>query len=163
MSRNRLEQTIGALRAPAAITRDLRDADMVMTLKNYYRRRPQQLEEAEALGKPVYVLRSNTSTQMETVLGGIFGEPAAAAPAPAARVLPARDDDPPEDGVTHALFEAEAAVGEVLDSARPIELAPQAAYIRRLQHQVAERYNLASRSRGKEPYRRVEILPGGKH
>jgi predicted RNA-binding protein Jag len=51
----------------------------------------------------------------------------------------------------------------VLDSARAIELAPQTSYIRRLQHQVAERYNLLSRSRGKEPHRHVEILPGGRH
>ncbi len=51
---------------------------MVITLKNYYRRRPQQLQEAEALGKPVYVLRSNTGTQMETVLAGVFGTTAPA-------------------------------------------------------------------------------------
>jgi hypothetical protein len=158
VSRNRLEQTITSLAVPATITRDLREADVVMTLKNYYRRRPQQLEEAEALGKPVYVLRTNTGTQMETVLAGIFGEPRLPAPFVPAAPDGAGDEDVP-DGVTSALFEAEEAVTAVMDSDRPIELAPQTAYIRRLQHQVAERYNLGSRSRGKEPYRRVEIMP----
>ena len=45
-----------------------------------------------------------------------------------------------------------------------IELTPQNAYIRRLQHQMAQRYNLTSRSQGREPYRRVRIYreePGG--
>ena len=44
-------------------------------------------------------------------------------------------------------------------SGNPVELAPQNAYVRRLQHQLAERNNLMSRSRGSEPNRRVELLP----
>jgi stage III sporulation protein SpoIIIAA len=175
VSRNRLEQAVTALGVAATITRDLRDADMVLTLKNYYRRRPQQLQEAEALGKPVYVLRSNTGTQMETVLAGIFGlaergtrnpergmsEPGGGT---AGFVTDDEEDDEPfsEDAITSALFEAEAAASSVLDSSRTVELTPQGSYIRRLQHQVAERYNLLSRSRGKEPHRRVEIMPNGK-
>jgi predicted RNA-binding protein Jag len=47
----------------------------------------------------------------------------------------------------------------VLRQAKPVELAPQNAYIRRLQHQMAERANLVSRSRGREPYRRVRLYP----
>jgi hypothetical protein len=48
-----------------------------------------------------------------------------------------------------------------MDGASPIALAPQGAYVRRLQHQLADRYNLGSRSRGKEPNRRVEIFREG--
>jgi len=174
ISRNRLEQAIGAFGVAAAITRDLREADVVLTLKNYYRRRPQQLQEAEALGKPVYVMRSNTSTQMEAVLANIFGKPvdAGARQVPTSTQLVAEQDEAEsdedemqgvtEDGVTHALYEAEIAAGVVMESARAVELTPQGSYVRRLQHKVAERYNLSSRSRGKEPQRRVEILPGGK-
>ncbi|MGE3910308.1 MAG: R3H domain-containing nucleic acid-binding protein, partial [Chloroflexota bacterium] len=33
--------------------------------------------------------------------------------------------------------------------------------VRRLQHQLAERYNLGSRSLGREPYRRVQLFPRG--
>jgi len=172
VSRNRLEQAITSLGVSATITRDLRDADLVLTLKNYYRRHPQQLQEAEALGKAVYVLRSNTGTQMETVLAGIFGQPkdsggrsagGSSAGKAIAPVDEVDEDDPPsEDMITNALFEAETAATSVLDRSRAISLMPQTSYIRRLQHQVAERYNLLSRSRGKEPFRRVEIMPGGK-
>jgi predicted RNA-binding protein Jag len=61
--------------------------------------------------------------------------------------------------------EAEDAITNVLNHGDPsIELTPQNAYIRRLQHQLAQRYNLVSRSAGREPYRRVRIYrddPGG--
>jgi hypothetical protein len=38
-----------------------------------------------------------------------------------------------------------------------MELAPQNAYVRRLQHELAERASLSSRSTGHEPVRRVQI------
>jgi len=53
-----------------------------------------------------------------------------------------------------ALRETEEAIGLVINQAEAVELSPQNAYIRRLQHQMAERANLVSRSRGREPYRR---------
>jgi len=48
---------------------------------------------------------------------------------------------------------------EWLKGSEAVELSPQSAYIRRLQHQMAERANLVSRSRGREPYRRVRLYP----
>jgi len=95
---------------------------------------------AEAQGIAVYVLRSNTQLQMEHFLSDYFNL--------AARPVP----------VTLALQEAEEAITQVLAGSRPIELSPQNAYIRRLQHQLAERYSVSSRSRGKEPHRRVQIF-----
>ena len=44
------------------IVNEVNDADVVMTLKSYYRKHPQPITTAERLGKPVYVLRSNTTT-----------------------------------------------------------------------------------------------------
>ena len=41
---------------------------------------------------------------------------------------------------------------------RSIELSPQSSYIRRLQHVLAQRYNLASASTGRDPQRRVVIF-----
>jgi predicted RNA-binding protein Jag len=70
------------------------------------------------------------------------------------------DLDVPPDPVAAAMAETEDAINSVLSEARPVELSPQNAYIRRLQHQMAERYNLASQSEGREPYRRVRIYRG---
>jgi hypothetical protein len=64
-----------------------------------------------------------------------------------------------DDPTTRALLETEDAIHQVLNKGlTTAELAPANAYIRRLQHQMATRYNLNSRSRGKEPYRKVKIF-----
>jgi hypothetical protein len=155
VSRNRLEQAIAALSLPSVIVRDAREADMVLTLKNYYRQRPQPLRDAEARGVAIYVLRANTVVQMVNVLRDLVRE---ARPDQASDV-PHYDPNAGMDPVSSAMFEAEEAINQVMDRGAAIELRPQAPYIRRLQHQLAERYNLGSRSRGREPHRHVEIYP----
>ncbi|MDQ6601198.1 MAG: AAA family ATPase, partial [Chloroflexota bacterium] len=149
VSRNRLEEAIRSIRVAAVIVRTIKEADAVMTLKNYYRRRPQPLVEAEVNGTPVYVLRSNTQQQMESVLANVF-EVSRTAPEP----------EKPSDPQLQAMEEAEAAISSVLDNVGAVELRPQSSYIRRLQHQMADRYNLGSRSRGQGADRRVEIFRG---
>lgn len=88
---------------------------------------------------PIYVLKSNTILQMQGSLTSIFSL-----------------EVDPRDA---ALRETEEAIGLVLSHEEPVELSPQNAYIRRLQHQMAEQANLVSRSRGREPYRRVRLYP----
>ncbi|HID61923.1 MAG TPA: AAA family ATPase, partial [Anaerolineae bacterium] len=120
--------------------KDLGDADVVITLKNYYRKRPQPISEAEQRGVPTYVLRSNTVTQMESCLADIFE-------------LEAEVVDP----FAVAMRETQEAIQKVLSGARVVELSPQSAYIRRQQHQMVREANLISHSRGREPRRRVRI------
>jgi stage III sporulation protein SpoIIIAA len=139
ISRKRLEQAIKELQLPVIIARDPDEADVVMTLKSEYRQKTTALREAEERGLPIYVLKSNTIVQMEASLTSIFS----------------LEVDPREA----ALREAEEAIGLVIRRVEPVELSPQNAYIRRLQHQMAERANLISRSRGREPYRRVRLYP----
>ena len=139
ISRKRLEQAIRELQLPVIVVRDLEEADVVMTLRSAYRQKPPTLREAEELAKPIYVLKSNTILQMQACLTSLYSV----------------EVDPREA----ALRETEEAIGLVMRAAKPVELSPQNAYIRRLQHQMAERANLVSRSRGREPYRRVRLYP----
>ena len=46
----------------------LAEADVLVTLKSYYRRRRRLINDAEQLRRPIYVLRANTITQMERFL-----------------------------------------------------------------------------------------------
>ncbi|TAK34129.1 MAG: AAA family ATPase [Chloroflexota bacterium] len=143
ISRPRLEQAIRELHAPAKIANGLRESDVVMTLKNYYRKRPPLLRDAESSGLPVYVLRNNTLVQMEQCLRNLCQlEP----------------EEEAVDPVAQALQEAESASESVLAMSQPMELSPQSSYVRRLQHQIAERYSLSSQSVGREPHRRVRIF-----
>ena len=52
----------------------MRDADAVFTLRPYYRRRSGPLKQAEEKGIPIYVLRNNTTQQMERQLLALRGE-----------------------------------------------------------------------------------------
>ncbi|MGC4193321.1 MAG: R3H domain-containing nucleic acid-binding protein [Thermomicrobiales bacterium] len=177
ISRNRLEQTIQQLRVPAMIVRDAGEADIVMTLKNAYRQKPATLRDVEARGVPVYVLRSNTATQMEHVLLSLFPGPRAMA-APSTSVAPTHPQPvdepdfvapvrgggskaPKADPIVVALTEAERAISAVMGGAPATALSPQSPPIRRMQHELAERYNLSSRSRGRDPFRHVEIYRRG--
>ncbi len=139
VSRKRLEQAVRDLGLPVVIARDVDEADVVMTLKNEYKQKTPLLREAEERALPIYVLKSNTIPQMQSSLTSIFS----------------LEIDPREA----ALREAEDAIDAVLRSSEAVELSPQNAYIRRLQHQMAERANLVSRSRGREPFRRVRLYP----
>ena len=140
ISRKRLEQAIRQTASPVSASELLSEADVVMTLRTFYRRKPQALREAEARGLPVYVLRSNTISQMEQSL------------------LSLRGDQGRFDPVATALQEAEKAISQVMENDGEIELSPQNSYIRRLQHQLAQKYSLSSRSSGREPLRRVRIF-----
>jgi hypothetical protein len=139
ISRKRLEQAVRDLGLPVVIARDVDEADVVMTLRNEYKQKTPLLREAEERAMPIYVLKTNTIPQMQSSLTSIFS----------------LEIDPREA----ALRETEDAIEVVLTSSEAVELSPQNAYIRRLQHQMAERANLVSRSRGREPFRRVRLYP----
>jgi stage III sporulation protein SpoIIIAA len=63
-----------------------------------------------------------------------------------------------ESSLKAVMGETELAIVQLIQGERDVvEMAPQNSYVRRLQHQMAERYNLRSKSRGNEPYRRVRI------
>lgn len=140
ISQNRLRQASKALNLPVVVVSNLGEADVLMTSKSYYRKRPQAIADAERAGMSVYVLRSNTVTQMEHCLADIFGL------------------EPVPDPFAAALQETQEAIEKVLSGERSsVELSPQDAFIRRRQHEMARAANLLSYSKGKEPYRRVRI------
>ncbi len=141
VSRNRLERAIRELRVPAAIADTLYGADVLLTLKSQEKRQPKRLREAGSRGLPTRVIKSNTLSQIEGVLREIFGV----------------EDRLSAEEV--ALREVEEAISEVMAAAQPVELSPQNSYVRRLQHQLVERYGLASESKGTDPFRRVVIYP----
>jgi stage III sporulation protein SpoIIIAA len=72
VARNRLTMAARRLRVPLIVEDDLGRAQAIVTLKNYYRRRPKLIVDAERRGTPIYVLRANTVTQMEDFLKSVF-------------------------------------------------------------------------------------------
>ncbi len=92
---------------------------------------------------PTYVIKSNTYIQIENVIREIFQ-----------MTVQLSDEDVAlqevEEGVEELMSEENAGLNS-------IELSAQNAFIRRLQHQVAEKHHLISESVGVEPNRRLRI------
>jgi stage III sporulation protein SpoIIIAA len=121
------------------ITDDLRKSNLMITTKSYFRRKPQKIRDAEMQGIPVYAIRGNSLQQLRHCLDTIY-------------------TGPKDEVMDSAMDEALHAIRQVKDGKPEIELSPQNAFIRRLQHLLAERHEVTSKSTGKEPTRRVKIV-----
>ncbi len=146
VNRGKLETAIAILRVPVIITKELREAEVVLTVKNYYRTNPGPVRDAEGQGVPVFVIKSNAAAHIQQSLEAMYSLQTA---------------DPPRDLEELVLAETKDAVDRVKLTTRPVELPPQNAYIRRLQHQLASDYGVGSRSTGREPHRRVTLFRVG--
>ena len=144
VSRGRLLQAAQNLGVNILTVDALEQANAVITLKNYFRKHPQPIADAERRRIPVYVLRSNTVNQVETCLGDIFGIPVIS-----------------EDPTAQAIAETQEAIRRVLAGSASEDLPPATAEVRRMQHEMARSANLVSHSYGNEPRRRVRIFPAG--
>jgi stage III sporulation protein SpoIIIAA len=142
VARNRLHQAAKRLNVPMEVVDDFGQADAVVTLKNYYRRRPKVITDAERRGMPIYVLRANTVSQMENFLTDVYR-------------LEERNNS--ESPFEEAVLEAEQAVMRIRSGEEVVILAPQSSPIRRQQHDVAREHEVFSKSHGKEPHRHVRF------
>jgi stage III sporulation protein SpoIIIAA len=143
VARNRLHQAAKRLGVPVVVANEPGQADVLVTLRSYYRKRQRSIVDAENRGMPIYVLRANTVNQMQQFLSDLFNLSAI------------NYDVQGEDSIRQ---ETGAAIQAVLNGERWVELQPASAAVRRLQHQMARQANLTSHSYGKEPYRRVRIF-----
>jgi hypothetical protein len=73
LARGKLEEAAQRLRVPLTVVNDLDEADLVVTVKNYYRKRPKMISDAEKGGMPIYVLRSSTAMQIDNFITDVFG------------------------------------------------------------------------------------------
>ena len=143
ISLSRLREAIRETGANVSIAERIEEADVLITLRASFRRRPSELRLAESRRMPVVVLKHNTVLQMEKSLRALSKGAS------------------PNDTVTAALSEAEEAISQIHSGRQSsIDLAPQGPYIRKLQHRLASDQALESVSRGREPNRRVRIHAG---
>lgn len=143
VARNRLVNAAKRVGVPVIPVKEPGEADVLVTLRTYYRKRQRPIVDAEQRGMPVYVLRANTVSQMERFLSGLFD-------------LPGGMEEPAE--MDEQLGQTRQAIDAVLNGERWVELPPATSQIRRLQHQMVEEFKLVSHSYGKEPNRRVRIF-----
>ncbi|MDQ3812934.1 MAG: AAA family ATPase [Armatimonadota bacterium] len=146
VSRSRLTRAVKHLGLPLTVARTWQDADAVLmpATEDGAASDSSLLREAREQGLPIIGVRGNTYNEILSRLNELFST-----------------------GVNEghlspremAIQEARNAAQRVLAEAEPVELRPQSKLLRRLQHQLAERYHLRSYSVGREPNRRVRFLP----
>ena len=143
VARDRLTQLAKRMGVPALFVKDAGDADVLVTLRSYYRDRQQAVMQAEQRGVPIFVLRANTVSQMEQFLSDLFN---------LSEVIPAAGE------LDNVKIQAQAAIAAVLNGERWVDLPPGPSTVRRLQHELARDAELVSHSYGKEPRRHVRIF-----
>ncbi len=139
VSKGRVAQIVQTTGMPIDVVDNLDRAEVLLTTKQFFRKTPKMLKSAEDSGKSIFVLRKNTLSQIREFL------------------MDLSRDRGWEDPVSRAVREAQDAAEQVRGGQDIVTLTPQIAYIRRLQHQIAQESSLASVSVGREPYRRVTI------
>lgn len=147
VNRSMIEKAIFKHSLPIQLTRGLHEADAVLALKAHSIQRNERLIKAYESGIPVQTVRANTSSQIEAALKGLL------------RQRPELQDLAEQGDFLNPLEEAEQAIEQAVIYMRPVELRPQDAYMRRLQHELIEQSGLRSRSSGSEPHRRVVVYP----
>ena len=142
VARNRLNDAAERLDVPVIVVNNLEEADLLMTLRPYYRERQKPIVEAEERGIPIYVLRSNTTAQIEYTLANVL------------------KIEVQEQAVNWEDVEDEtiSAIRSVLSGEVSwIDLPPADRSIRRIQQEMIEQANLVCQPFGKEPKRRLRI------
>lgn len=142
IARNRLLQAIKNMALPAVVVKNLDEADIFLTQKQYYRDRLETIVQAEERGLPIFVVKSNSIGQVEQFLGDYFQQK----PKQVRLSL-----------LEEASDQADEAVLMVKNGERFVNLPPMPAPARRQQHEIAKNAQLVSRSFGKDPNRYVRI------
>ena len=141
VSRTIVEKIIERLDLNVEITRNVEDADIVIVHKNFAKGGAKILSTAQEYRVRIYYVKTNSMAQIQKVLKDALD-------------IQPGDVEPTQgykDEAEQALDEAKNAIKKVQQGNRMVD------YIRKLQHELAEQYNLVSKSIGEEPYRHVRI------
>ena len=148
-----INEIIAETNSPVAVVDFADAAEIFVTTKSHYSRRPTAVRRAERDGVMVHVLRRGTKEQIKQFLKRFSQNRIRAQ-----NGINADYDDLEQGGrAREALKETESAIGRVVSCERRVELMAQPPFVRRLQHGLVARNNLGSASMGREPSRRVVI------
>jgi stage III sporulation protein SpoIIIAA len=149
-----LEQAIRSRRLPVQNVSSVEEADVVLALRHHLGRQPQLRRSAQQAGVPILVIKADTLPQVQRGLE---------------RLLQRREPESNSAGMTSlldgdddlaALEECRLAVEQrVLAQGQPVELLPRSERVRRLQAELAGRYQLATAEFGQGRQQRLRIFP----
>ena len=140
ISKSTIRQLADFYKTNMKIVENVKDAQIVVTTKSQYRRSPKVITNAELDGTPVHILRKNTVSQISEFIKNIDSYKKV------------------KSSIQEALEDAENAILQIQNGSSSVQLDPQDAYTRKLQHQVLDSNSLVSISYGKEPERYIKVF-----
>ncbi len=72
VSRNRLEEAAREKHIELRITKELKDANLLLTTRTFYLRKPQTIRDAERMNIPIYAVKSSNMSQLRRCLDHIY-------------------------------------------------------------------------------------------
>lgn len=72
VSRNRLEEAARERHIELKITKELKDANLLLTTRTFYLRKPQTIRDAERMNIPIYAVKSSNLSQLRRCLDNIY-------------------------------------------------------------------------------------------
>jgi len=133
-----LNRAIHSTHTNFELVRKLTDANTIFTTEVYRRKNPETLRVAEDMGLPIYSIPENSLHEIKKFI----------------------ERAKKQNAVSFTDLEhIEKMIESVLYTKIPLNLPPTDAKIRKIEHQIAERYGLNSESFGEEPRRFVVIYP----
>ncbi len=146
ISRNIVEKAIERLNLNAKVTKNIDDADLVISHKSYAKGGSKIIEAAQEFKLPIHFVKSNNMPQIQKALKIALDVKS--------------DDENPTfyDETDEALEEAQKAVLKYNETGEEIELAARPIEIRKQQHDYIEQHGLKGVSLGEEPNRRLKIV-----
>jgi hypothetical protein len=141
VNRLQLDRAIKAMRLPATTVLSLEESDLVLTTKSKTRPGTKVMVAAQEHRIPVHVIKKNVASQLVKFLKFNF------------KVGGGESDE------AVALREVKTAIAQVQTLKRSLDINPQNAYLRRLQHQLVDEAGLHSESVGEGSERRLRLYP----
>jgi stage III sporulation protein SpoIIIAA len=127
VNRPKLEEAAKEKKISLSITSNLKDANVLLTTKNYYRRKPQKIRDAEMSGIPIYAVKGSKIVHLKQCIDDIFDH---------VRNLTSDTED-------------ENFVVQLKEASLIAESNSENSYIRRLQTILANRYNPSAKNRSR--------------
>lgn len=147
VSRTIVEKLIERLNLNVEIIRNVEDADIVIAHKNFAKGGAKVLSTAKEYRVQIFYVKTNSMAQIQKVLKDALDiQPGDV------ETLQGYSDE-----TELALDEAREAIKSIMEGAEVIELAPRNSQIRKLQHELADQYNLGSTSIGEGTDRHLRI------
>lgn len=155
VSRQQTEQVIQTLNLPVEVVKDVDSADVILALRSQVRGQAKLRNLAEARNLPIHTVKASTLHHITRALRRLLNMDES----PSGNDLQLFAYGDSEDEM-EALEEARLAVEQiVIPKKQAVELLPRSSFIRRMQHELVEHYQLRSDSFGDEPNRRLRIYP----